>query len=147
MSDLTGLYRPSSMIVMSKFSKRIVEAVMSGKLKMPSGVRKYIGVDDHDQNLFEFFGAAQIQGWSMPTGNKNSNKFCEYHHDKGHDIDDCWILKQEIEKAVKTGRLSHVFKTVKEGKGGPVIHKVINMVQWGGVGSSRVQKRQAQLLE
>ncbi|KAK1426835.1 hypothetical protein QVD17_15515 [Tagetes erecta] len=64
-----------------------------------------------------------------PTANKNSHKFCEYHRDKGHDTDECWILKQEIEKAVKTGRLNHLVKAIKDGKGEPGVHKVIGMVQ------------------
>ncbi|KAK1427879.1 hypothetical protein QVD17_16586 [Tagetes erecta] len=62
-----------------------------------------------------------------PTANKNSNKFCEYHLDKGHDTNDCWVLKQEIEKAVKTCRLAYLIKTIKDGRGGPAVHKVIGM--------------------
>ncbi|KAK1433246.1 hypothetical protein QVD17_10155 [Tagetes erecta] len=353
MNDLTKPYRPSSLLGVSKFSRRIVEAEVPGKLKMPPGIRKYSGMDDPDQHLFEFFGAAQIQGWTMPvwckmfvqtladaarvwfdnltpgsidsfedlqrlftkqfsqqrktvkaiteihnikrfdtenleqflvrfnkesmqiqgasdqlrisgfchgvrntqlveklhedlpqsmevlmdrarafvkgkaacsnmvgsayrgngfrgtdgqsfagrrqvwsggqrtqqyarpvgpntirgvgqhprfiqytelvktprqilategvifpiptkqkpTANKNTQKYCEYHRDKGHDTDECWILKQEIEKAVKTGRLAHLVKVIKDGKGGQVVHKVIGMVQNTGGDIEKGRKR------
>ncbi|XP_021991943.1 uncharacterized protein LOC110888741 [Helianthus annuus] len=49
-------------------------------------------------------------------GDKNSKKYCDYHHARGHNTDDCWSLKQEIEKAVRSGKLSHLVKEVKEGK-------------------------------
>jgi hypothetical protein len=38
----------------------------------------------------------------------NSNRYCDYHRDKGHDTDECRILKSEIEKAVKSGKLAHL---------------------------------------
>ncbi|KAK1436630.1 hypothetical protein QVD17_02412 [Tagetes erecta] len=67
LSDLTKPYRPSSLLGVSKFSRRIVDAEIPGKLKMPPGIPRYNGLDDPDQHLFEFFGAAQIQGWTMPV--------------------------------------------------------------------------------
>uniref|UniRef100_A0A251SMQ5 Putative reverse transcriptase domain-containing protein n=1 Tax=Helianthus annuus TaxID=4232 RepID=A0A251SMQ5_HELAN len=51
-----------------------------------------------------------------PTSDKHSKKYCEYHRDKGHTTDECWALKQEIEKAVRSGKLSHLVKEVKDGK-------------------------------
>ncbi|XP_021996104.1 uncharacterized protein LOC110893299 [Helianthus annuus] len=63
------------------------------------------------------------EGANFPTppklrnpGDKNSKKYCDYHHARGHNTDDCWSLKQEIEKAVRSGKLSHLVKEVKEGK-------------------------------
>ncbi|XP_021990890.1 uncharacterized protein LOC110887618 [Helianthus annuus] len=47
-------------------------------------------------------------------GDQNSKKYCDYHHARGHNTDDCWSLNQEIEKG--SGKLSHLVKEVKEGK-------------------------------
>ncbi|XP_022040680.1 uncharacterized protein LOC110943238 [Helianthus annuus] len=51
-----------------------------------------------------------------PISDKHSKNYCEYHRDKGHTTDECWVLKQEIEKAVRSGKLSHLIKEVKDGK-------------------------------
>jgi hypothetical protein len=51
------------------------------------------------------------------TTDKNTSKYCEYHRERGHETDDCWNLRQAIEKAVKTGKLAHlVKKNIKEGR-------------------------------
>ncbi|GJV55504.1 hypothetical protein Tco_1456509 [Tanacetum coccineum] len=47
--------------------------------------------------------------------NQNKNKFCEFHVDKGHSIDECIPLWRQIEKAVKSGQLSHLVKEIKQG--------------------------------
>ncbi|KAK1426834.1 hypothetical protein QVD17_15514 [Tagetes erecta] len=62
LSDLTKPYRPSSLLGVSKFSRRIVEAEIPGKLKMSSGIRRYNGLDDPDQHLFEFFWSGSDTG-------------------------------------------------------------------------------------
>ncbi|PON80612.1 hypothetical protein PanWU01x14_001680 [Parasponia andersonii] len=33
------------------------------------------------------------------------NKFCQYHNDIGHDTNNCFALKDEIERLIKEGRL------------------------------------------
>ncbi|PON68759.1 hypothetical protein PanWU01x14_093650, partial [Parasponia andersonii] len=33
------------------------------------------------------------------------NKFCRYHNDIGHDTNDCFALKDEIERLIREGRL------------------------------------------
>ncbi|GJR25272.1 reverse transcriptase domain-containing protein [Tanacetum coccineum] len=47
--------------------------------------------------------------------NKNKNKFCEFHEDKGHNTDECIHLKKQIEEAVRSGQLSHLIKELKHG--------------------------------
>ena len=37
---------------------------------------------------------------------RNPNKFCLYHHDHGHDTEECIQLQDEIEELVRRGRLS-----------------------------------------
>ncbi|XP_021986725.1 uncharacterized protein LOC110883225 [Helianthus annuus] len=45
------------------------------------------------------------------------NEYCDFHKGFGHKTDDCVYLKREIEAAVKTGRLAHLVKEIKEGGG------------------------------
>nr|GEX77016.1 reverse transcriptase domain-containing protein [Tanacetum cinerariifolium] len=45
-----------------------------------------------------------------------SNKFCDYHNDKGHSIDECMQLKKQIEELARAGKLSHLIKEIKQGQ-------------------------------
>ncbi|GJR29935.1 hypothetical protein Tco_1106167 [Tanacetum coccineum] len=47
--------------------------------------------------------------------NRNKNKFCEFHGDKGYNTNECIHLKKQIEKAVRYGQLSHLIKELKQG--------------------------------
>ncbi|GJS66372.1 hypothetical protein Tco_0680936 [Tanacetum coccineum] len=44
------------------------------------------------------------------------NKFCDFHNDKGHIMDECMQLKQEIEELVRAEKLSHLIKEIKQGR-------------------------------
>ncbi|GKC58536.1 hypothetical protein Tco_1086134 [Tanacetum coccineum] len=64
---------------------------------------------------------------------RNMNKFCDYHQDRGHNTNDCYHLKKQIEEAVASGRLAHLVKDIRQGgqkgKGSAKgREKVINMV-------------------
>ncbi|GJR10726.1 reverse transcriptase domain-containing protein [Tanacetum coccineum] len=48
-----------------------------------------------------------------PADKKRSNKFCEFHNDKGHSTDGCMQLKKRIEELVKVGKLSHFIKEIR----------------------------------
>ncbi|GJU14749.1 hypothetical protein Tco_1142715 [Tanacetum coccineum] len=52
---------------------------------------------------------------SGPTKNRNKNKFCEFHGDKGHSTDECIHLKKQIKEADRSGKLSHLIKKQKQG--------------------------------
>ncbi|XP_022028469.1 uncharacterized protein LOC110929617 [Helianthus annuus] len=41
---------------------------------------------------------------------QDPNLFCEFHKDTGHLTDDCFSLKQEIERALRDGKLTHLVK-------------------------------------
>ncbi|GKA71243.1 reverse transcriptase domain-containing protein [Tanacetum coccineum] len=50
-----------------------------------------------------------------PVENQNKNKFCKFHGDKGHNMDECIHLRRHIEEAVRSGQLSHLVKEIKQG--------------------------------
>ncbi|GJZ98540.1 hypothetical protein Tco_0670993 [Tanacetum coccineum] len=47
---------------------------------------------------------------------RSSNKFCDFHNDKGHNTDECMQLKKQIEELVRAGKLSHLIKEIKQGR-------------------------------
>ncbi|XP_035832804.1 uncharacterized protein LOC118481703 [Helianthus annuus] len=52
-----------------------------------------------------------------PMTNKKGqdpNLYCDFHKDSGHLTDDCYSLHQEIERALKSGKLSHLVKNVRK---------------------------------
>ena len=38
---------------------------------------------------------------------RNKNKYCRFHSDHGHDTDECFDLKQQIENLIRQGKLRH----------------------------------------
>lgn len=45
----------------------------------------------------------------------NPKKHCTFHDDIGHNTDECVTLRNEIEVAVKSGKLEHLVKNVRQG--------------------------------
>ncbi|GJR39860.1 hypothetical protein Tco_1215544 [Tanacetum coccineum] len=52
---------------------------------------------------------------TTPVEKRNSNKFCEFHGEVGHNTDECMHLKRQIEELIKNGKLSHMIKELKQG--------------------------------
>nr|GEU71608.1 reverse transcriptase domain-containing protein [Tanacetum cinerariifolium] len=50
-----------------------------------------------------------------PVEKKSSNKFCDFHNDKGHSTNEYMQLKKQIEELVRTGKLSHLIREIKQG--------------------------------
>ncbi|GKA76402.1 reverse transcriptase domain-containing protein [Tanacetum coccineum] len=68
---------------------------------------------------------------------QNLNKFCDYHGDRGHNTNDCYQLKKQIEEAVASGKLAHLVKDIRRnnqrnGNQGRNGVKVINMIRVEG---------------
>ncbi|GJU96226.1 hypothetical protein Tco_1320982 [Tanacetum coccineum] len=68
---------------------------------------------------------------------RNMNKFCDYHQDRGHNTNDCYHLKKQIEEAMASERLAHLVKDIRQGdqksKGSAKgKEKVMNMVRSQG---------------
>nr|GEV90286.1 reverse transcriptase domain-containing protein [Tanacetum cinerariifolium] len=51
-----------------------------------------------------------------PLEKRSSNKFCDFHNDKGHITNECMQLKKQIEELVRVGKLSHLNKEIKHGR-------------------------------
>ncbi|GJZ63184.1 reverse transcriptase domain-containing protein [Tanacetum coccineum] len=51
-----------------------------------------------------------------PVEKRSNNKFCDFHNDKGHSMDECMQLKKQIEELVRAGKLSHLIKEIKHGR-------------------------------
>nr|GEW06568.1 reverse transcriptase domain-containing protein [Tanacetum cinerariifolium] len=58
-----------------------------------------------------------------PVEKRNSNKFCDFHNDKGDSTDECMQLKKQIKELVRAGKLSHLIKEIKQGREQPKIGK------------------------
>ncbi|KAL5801036.1 hypothetical protein ACOSQ3_032668 [Xanthoceras sorbifolium] len=41
----------------------------------------------------------------MPTRTRNLNKFCHYHNEAGHNMSQCYELKDAIESQIRRGHL------------------------------------------
>ncbi|GKD76784.1 reverse transcriptase domain-containing protein [Tanacetum coccineum] len=52
----------------------------------------------------------------IPVEKKSSNKFYDFHNDKGHIMDECMQLKKQIKELVRAGKLSHLIKEIKQGR-------------------------------
>ncbi|GKE92979.1 hypothetical protein Tco_1574074 [Tanacetum coccineum] len=68
---------------------------------------------------------------------RNLNKFCDYHGDRGHNTNDYYQLKKQIEEVVASGKLAHLVKDIRQnnqrnGSQGRNNVKVINMIRGGG---------------
>nr|GEZ76335.1 reverse transcriptase domain-containing protein [Tanacetum cinerariifolium] len=51
-----------------------------------------------------------------PVEKRSSNKFCDFHNDKIHSIDECMQLKKQIKELVRVEKLSHLIKEIKQGR-------------------------------
>nr|GEX24553.1 reverse transcriptase domain-containing protein [Tanacetum cinerariifolium] len=64
-----------------------------------------------------------------PVEKRSSNKFCDFHNDKGHSTDKCMQLKKQIKELVRAGKLSPSNKTegplvIEAEMGGHMIHRM-----------------------
>ena len=52
---------------------------------------------------------------------RNRNKYCRFHRDHGHDTDECFDLKQQIENLIRQGKLRNFLGREIEGEGRRII--------------------------
>nr|GEW55675.1 reverse transcriptase domain-containing protein [Tanacetum cinerariifolium] len=81
---------------------------------------------------------------------ENLDRYCDYHGEKGHYTNDCFQLKKQLEIALKSKKLNHLFKDVRQrgGNRGKQVgnssnnDKIINMVyEMGDAHKHKFQKR------
>ncbi|GKA21797.1 reverse transcriptase domain-containing protein [Tanacetum coccineum] len=68
---------------------------------------------------------------------QNLNKLCDYHGDRGHNINECYQIKKQIKEAVTSGKLAHLVKDIRRnnqrnGNQGRNGVKVITMIREEG---------------
>nr|GEY25129.1 zinc finger, CCHC-type [Tanacetum cinerariifolium] len=51
---------------------------------------------------------------TTPVEKKNASKFCEFHGEVGHTVDECMHLKRQIEEMLKAEKLSHLIKELTQ---------------------------------
>ncbi|GJV30388.1 reverse transcriptase domain-containing protein [Tanacetum coccineum] len=54
---------------------------------------------------------------TTPVEKRNHTKFCEFHGEVGHNMDECMHLKKQIEEMLKAGKLSYLIKELKQNNG------------------------------
>ncbi|GKC05989.1 hypothetical protein Tco_0997599 [Tanacetum coccineum] len=50
----------------------------------------------------------------LPPKKENQDKYCDYHEEKGHYANDCFQLRRQLEMALKSGKLNHLIKEVRQ---------------------------------
>ncbi|GJT70687.1 reverse transcriptase domain-containing protein [Tanacetum coccineum] len=50
----------------------------------------------------------------LPPKKENQDKYCDYHGEKGHYTNDCFQLRRQLEMALKSGKLNHLIKDVRQ---------------------------------
>nr|GEX90747.1 reverse transcriptase domain-containing protein [Tanacetum cinerariifolium] len=51
---------------------------------------------------------------TAPVEKRNASKFCEFHGEVGHSIEECMHLKRQIEEMLKAEKLSHLINELKQ---------------------------------
>ncbi|GJV05568.1 hypothetical protein Tco_1343224, partial [Tanacetum coccineum] len=95
------------------------EAVAAGKKKGHASRRAHGQSKRHASEWRSDFRARKFKPpppMVTPVEKRSSNKFCDFHNDKGHSTDECMQLKKQIEELVRAGKLSHLIKEIKQGR-------------------------------
>ncbi|GJY60527.1 reverse transcriptase domain-containing protein [Tanacetum coccineum] len=65
---------------------------------------------------------------------ENLNRYCDYHNEKGHNTNDCFHLKQQLEIALESGKLNHLVKDVRQrGRGATEQRPTKGKDEWASV--------------
>ncbi|XP_065631176.1 uncharacterized protein LOC136068225 [Quercus suber] len=65
----------------------------------------------------------------------NKNKYCRFHRDHGHDTDECYNLKQQIDNLIRQGKLRHF---VERGHNDEKLKAKMEESSWPPLGEIRV---------
>ncbi|GJR18291.1 hypothetical protein Tco_0966818 [Tanacetum coccineum] len=95
---------------------------MHAEKPLPLPKRKFTHRENHKTSLNGMLPSENLtskvsQGKDGGLAEKrSSNKFCDFHNDKGHSTDEYMQLKKQIEELVRAGKLSHLIKEIKQGR-------------------------------
>ncbi|GJY88698.1 hypothetical protein Tco_0503326 [Tanacetum coccineum] len=128
-TDEDDLVVPWSCEEVDPFTPRIHNFKSMRKTLMPNNVKIYDGTGDpEDQGRMGVYKVyphirtpkeiltAEARKFKppppmvTPVEKRSSNKFWDFHNDKGHNTDECMQLKKQIEELVRAGKLSHLIK-------------------------------------
>ncbi|GKD29511.1 hypothetical protein Tco_1240289 [Tanacetum coccineum] len=79
----------------------------------------------------------------------NADRYCGYHQEKGHYINDCIQLRKQLDMALESGKLNHLVKDVRQrGRGShcqddPQQAKIINVISVNSVKDKKRKVREA----
>ncbi|GKE60288.1 hypothetical protein Tco_1510655 [Tanacetum coccineum] len=74
-----------------------------------------------------------------PLRSGNTDRYCDYHQEKGHYTNDCIQLRKQLEMALESGKLNHLVKDVRHrgrgshGRDDPQPAKIINAISVNSV--------------
>ncbi|GJU59649.1 hypothetical protein Tco_1237415 [Tanacetum coccineum] len=74
-----------------------------------------------------------------PLRSGNTDRYCDYHQEKGHYTNDCIQLRKQLEMTLESGKLNHLVKDVRQrGRGShardaPQPEKIINVISVNSV--------------
>ncbi|GJR37183.1 hypothetical protein Tco_1212867 [Tanacetum coccineum] len=78
----------------------------------------------------------------------NTDRYCDYHQEKGHYTNDCIQLRKQLEMALESGKLNHLVKDVRQrGKGShggdaPQPAKIINVISVNSIKDKKWKGRE-----
>ncbi|GKC36691.1 hypothetical protein Tco_1049075 [Tanacetum coccineum] len=84
-----------------------------------------------------------------PLRSGNTDRYCDYHQEKGHYTNDCIQLRKQLEIALELGKLNHLLKDVRQrgrgsyGRDDPQPAKIINVISVNSVKDKKRKVREA----
>ncbi|GJV09811.1 reverse transcriptase domain-containing protein [Tanacetum coccineum] len=84
-----------------------------------------------------------------PLRSRNTDRYCDYHQEKGHYTNDCIQLRKQLEMTLESGKLNHLVKDVRQrgrgpyGREKPQPAKIINVISVNSVKYKKRKVREA----
>ena len=70
---------------------------------------EYTPLDVTPKQILKEMGSLNVFRYPPPSQNRvartDGTPWCDFHYNVGHDTNDCWTLREQIEQLLKEGRL------------------------------------------